>query len=98
MAHVFLGPESAQDENSSFFPMFLLKNSAKIAQNLNFTQVFPRFFPQALLCGFSKLQLQTQATAQVGKSHSGRSHVQILLGPVLGPVLDEFTVNMRSKS
>ena len=31
-----------------------------------------RFFPQALLCGFSKLQLQTQATAQVGKSHSGR--------------------------
>ena len=57
-----------------------------------------RFFPQALLCGFSKLQLQTQATAQVGKSHSGRTRAQILLGPVLGPVLDEFTVNMRSKS
>ena len=75
MAHVFLGPESAQDENSSFFPMFLLKNSTQIAQNLNFTQVFPRFFPQALLCGFSKLQLQTQATAQVGKSHSGRLRV-----------------------
>ena len=52
-----------------FFRCFCLK----IAQNLNFTQVFPRFFPQALLCGFSKLQLQTQATAQVGKSHSGRS-------------------------
>ena len=47
------------------------------------------FFPQALLCGFSKLQLQTQATAQVGKSHSGRSRVQILLGPVP----DEFIVN-----
>ena len=63
----------------------------KIAQNLNFTLVFPRnfqgllsgcveFFPQAMLCGFSKLQLQTQATAQVGKSHFGRSRVQILLG------------------
>ena len=52
-----------------FFQCFCLK----IAQNLNFTQVFPRFFPQALLCGFSKLQLQTQATAQVGKSHSGRT-------------------------
>ena len=77
-----------------FFQCFCLK----IAQNLNFTQVFPRFFPQALLCGFSKLQLQTQATAQVGKSHSGRSRVQILLGLVPGPVLDEFTVNMRSKS
>ena len=88
MAHVFLGPESAQDENSSFFPMFLLKNNTKS----KFTQVFPRFFPQALLCGFSKLQLQTQATAQVGKSHSGRSHVQILLAPVPGPVLDEFIV------
>ena len=93
MAHVFLGPESAQNENSSLFPMFLLKNSTKIAQNLNFTQAFPRFFPQALLCGFSKLQLQTQATAQVGKSHSGRSCVQILLGPVLDLVPDEFTVN-----
>ena len=79
MAHVFLGPESAQDENSSFFPMFLLKNSTNIAQNLNFTQVFPRFFPQALLCGFSKLQLQTQATAQVGKSHSGRSRARRIL-------------------
>ena len=63
-----------------FFPMFLLKNSTKITQNLNFTQVFPRFFPQALLCGFSKLQLQTQATAQVGKSHSGRSRGRILPG------------------
>ena len=41
VAHVFLGPESAQDENSAFFLMFLLKNSTKIAQNLNFTQVFP---------------------------------------------------------
>ena len=72
-----------------FFQCFCLK----IAQNLNFTQVFPRFFPQALLCGFSKLQLQTQATAQVGKSHSGRSRAQILLGPVLDLVPDEFTVN-----
>ena len=69
VAHVFLGPESAQDENSWFFPMFLLKNSTKS----QFYPGFPRFFPQALLCGFSKLQLQTQATAQVGKSHCGRS-------------------------
>ena len=61
-----------------FFQCFCLKT----AQNLNFTNVFPRFFPQALLCGFSKLQLQTQATAQVGKSHSGRSRVQILPGLV----------------
>ena len=58
-----------------FFQCFCLK----IAQNLNFTQVFPRFFPQALLCGFSKLQLQTQATAQVGKSHSGRLQVWRIL-------------------
>ena len=90
MAHVFLGPESAQDENSLFFPMFLLKNSTKIAQNLSFTQVFPRFFPQALLCGFSKLQLQTQATAQVGKSHSGRSPARVLLGGA-GQFLPLFT-------
>ena len=48
--------------------MCLLKNSTKS----QFYIGFPRFFPQALLCGFSKLQLQTQATAQVGKSHSGR--------------------------
>ena len=76
MAHVFLGPESAQDENPSFFPMFFQCFCLQIAQNLDFTQVFPRFFPQALLCGFSKLQLQTQAKAQVGKSHSGRFHAR----------------------
>ena len=40
---------------------------------------FLDFFPQALLCGFSKLQLQTQATAQVGKSHSGRLRVWRIL-------------------
>ena len=55
------------------------------------SQKFPaehsRFFPQALLCGFSKLQLQTQATAQVGKSHSGRSRVQILPGTVMASCL-----------
>ena len=58
--------------DSKSFSMFFQCFHFKIAQNLNFTEVFPRFFPQALLCGFSKLQLQTQATAQVGKSHSGR--------------------------
>ena len=77
---LFLNNMSDQDENSLFFSIFLLKNSTKISQNLSFTKVFPRFFPQALLCGFSKLQLQTQATAQVGKSHSGRSPAQILPG------------------
>ena len=44
MAHVFLGPESAQDEHSSFFfSRLLLKNSTKSQFYPGFPKHFPRF-------------------------------------------------------